>query len=94
VFGYFDALDEKTDPQVMWLDHRSWRKQNGTFVDGQRTDDSVFVFDSEKTHPLFKGVLPGGRHLLQEAKLEIRPSRNGPLPTLDGGAHGPAREKF
>ena len=57
-------------------------------------DDSVFVLNSEKSHPLLEGKLPGGWHLLQEAKLEVRPCRNGPLPTLDGGADGTTGEQL
>lgn len=94
MFGDFNAFDEKSDPQVMRLDQRRHRKQLGTFVDGQRVDDSVFVFDSEKSHSLFKGVLPGGRHFLQEAKFEIGSGRNDPLPTFNSGTDSCTGEKF
>lgn len=94
MFGYFDPLNEEADPEVVRLDQRSCRKQFGAFVNGQRIYDGVLVLDGEQSHPLFEGVLPGGRHFLQEAKLQVRSGGNDPLPALDGGADGPAGEKL
>lgn len=94
MFGYFNPLNEEADPEVVRLDQRSCRKQFSAFVNGQRIDDGILVLDGKQSHPLLKGVLPSGRHFLQEAKFQVRPGGYDPLPTLDGGTDSPAGEQL